>query len=652
MLAWGGTAAALAGTSGCADAWSLEPKRSDGATSAGRGRQSPLLRRRVEDGLLPPLDERVSRQPAVRRWLQRPGVYGGTLHHAVTSRDDPAILSAVARMNLVEWDPRDPTRLVGGLAASYDVLHGGRTYVFHLRQGVRWSDGEPFTADDVLFTERHVYRNRELSSTYPWWLLSDGKRPHIRKIDDHTFSWSWDTPHGLLLRHLADPAARLREIRPAHYMEQFHAAFRDEGELRALAQDNGSDTWVEYFLQDRDQPWSNPKRPVLCAFRLTQAMGRDAEGKKKAGPPQAVLERNPYYWKVDPKGRQLPYVDRVVVRLLDSDEIATQAQHGRLDYQATHLPYQRASLLSAKAGSGGYEVLRWEADRPWVALHVNQTHATRAVRDVLRDLRFRKALSYAIDRDAINNEVLDGNGGVGQPCGLAADRYHEDGMGTHYLEHQPDLANRLLDRVGLRQRDAYGWRVRPDGVRMTLTIVANDWLPGVTDRTYALVREHWRRVGLHTVLRTPGEKHWRQEARSNRYEIVGHAVAGFNWDLEPQSYVPTSADCYWAPEFGRYWESGGSEGSEPTGIYADLLERYRKLSTTADRKKQLELGRGILRTHHERLFVLSAAVLPYQPVVRDRGLVNVRDRAVASQKLGGEEATAVEQVSFRAPHTR
>ncbi|MGH3489714.1 MAG: ABC transporter substrate-binding protein [Actinopolymorphaceae bacterium] len=644
LLRW--TSGTLAGTallSGC-DLLSTDPGGRDGQSGKGgdtAGEEAPMLASLVKQGKLPPVAKRLPETPAVVTPLEGIGRYGGTIRMATTLAPSSRFM-IVSREGLVEWEP-GKTTVVPGLAESWDVAEGGKVYTFHLRKGARWSDGTPFTADDIMFYYDAVLSNEELTPAFPTWLTVNGKPGTIAKVDDHTFTVSFAAPHGLLLRQLAFRGAfQGAMLLPKHYLSQFHPDHASKDALEAKAKDAGFDGWVDYFV-DRNSPATNTDRPVMAPWKVITSKG---------GTTRAVAERNPYYWKVDTSGNQLPYVDRLVEEVLEPEVITLRAIGGDIDLQFESVPIGDLPLLADSAEKGGYRVLRWASDAPWIAMYMNQSTKDDVLRDLMQDIDFRAGLSHAIDRDEINKILYGGAGGTRQPCGVPEDDYYVEGTGGRFVDYDVAKANSLLDKVGLDERDGQGFRLRPDGEPLELLITTFTYEYGgsapATD-AYELVKQHWRKVGIKAEFEKIDRTLWSERVTGNAVDIPGYTVAGILWDVDPVWYVPTSAFTYWAPAYGQWYETGGKDGTEPPEQFRALQRLYDQMVTEIDDQARIELGKQILAAHDENVWMIGTVTTPFTPLIVNSDLMNVLEDAVLSYRLQFTATTGMEQLAYRNP---
>jgi ABC-type transport system substrate-binding protein len=304
-------AGALTATSVLAGCTLLSTEPSEKKSQGGgrtKGKEAPSLAQLVKDGKLPPVRERVPAKPLVIEPVERVGVYGGTWHTAVLGPEDTAWLlrTMTGQDRIVRWD-LDWEKVLPNAVESFDFSDEGTEYTFRLRPGMKWSDGEPFTADDIVFWYEDVFLNEELTPVPAEYLTADGKPVTVTKVDEDTVRFTFAAANGLFLQWLATYDEAFRLI-PRHYLEQFHTGYA--ADLEALVKREGMSSWVDLFFARADL-WANPDLPRLHAWIPTNALGDGT---------QLTFERNPYYYKVDPDGSQLPYLDSVVLDVVSVEQ--------------------------------------------------------------------------------------------------------------------------------------------------------------------------------------------------------------------------------------------------------------------------------------------------------------------------------------------
>ncbi|MBT7598025.1 MAG: ABC transporter substrate-binding protein, partial [Gemmatimonadetes bacterium] len=250
--------------------------------------EAPILAARVQAGELPPVDERLPETPVVVEPVESIGVYGGTWRRLARSAGDMGLNSRLGYETLVRWD-RTGTRVVAGIAESWEVNEDATEFTFHLRRGMRWSDGAPFTSADFLFTHRDMELNRELQPSHTPWKVINDEVMEVEAPDDYTIVIRFSESYGLFLEMLCYRGQMGGLCMPRHYLSRFHASYRDPDELNAEAREAGFLDWKAYYrdLTNREE---NPDLPTINAFVC----------KVPFPAPRALAVRNPYYWKVDP----------------------------------------------------------------------------------------------------------------------------------------------------------------------------------------------------------------------------------------------------------------------------------------------------------------------------------------------------------------
>lgn len=640
LKAGGATLLATGALAGC-DALSTSPggeKESTGSAKKG-AKQAPDLSARVSAGKLPPLKERLPDKPMVVRPVDRPGTFGGTLRRGETNMESPRNVGFLARASLMEWG-LDDVEPVPALAESYEAGDGGRVYTFVLRAGVKWSDGKPFTADDLAFYHDAVLANKKLTPVAPGWLRTGDTPVKIVKVDRQTVEFRFAEPNALLPRYLAMAANGFAITTPAHYLQQFHPDYVSAAKLKKMTADAKFDSWSDLFAAKFDR-WMNPDLPVLGSWKVTEP--------PRGSSNRAVMERNPYYWKVDTDGKQLPYVDRIVISGVADATATLQAARGDLDLQASYISIDNMPVLAKNAKKGGYRALHWiTGSGPY--LYTSQSHKDPVIRKLMQDIDFRAALSHAIDRHEMNKLYYGGLGETTQPVCLPQDPYHVKGSGHTFVKHDVAKANQLLDKVGLSKRDGEGFRLRPDGKQMTLHIATFPFETGVDSvDAYGMVKKYWEKVGLRAKVDNMDGSLWRKRIQTGNYDIAGYDMGRYMWDIDPLWYVPTSESTYWAPLFGLWYSSEGAEGERPPKLLRKLQQTYDRMKEAVDDKERVALGQQIQKMHDEQVWVIGTVTAPFQPVIVNADMINVKKKAVNDYRTGYIQITWPEQVSYEHP---
>ena len=394
---------------------------------------------------------------------KQPGKPGGEIAWMIGRARDLRVMNTYSYARLVGYGT--DFKLHPDILQSVDV-EGEKVFTLHLRPGHKWSDGQPFTSDDFRFPPGRMSNRttRAVANARPGYqrLLVDGEAPKVEYPDALTVRYSWSKPNPEFLPWLAG-AAPLYIYAPAHYLKQFHKNIR-----RLPRPWTGWSTrpemrnWVAlYNLRSKLIDSANPQLPVLEPWVVTT----------KPPAERFVFVRNPYYHRIDSQGRQLPYIDRVVVNVVEGSLIPAKAGTGEADLQARGLRFDNISFLKAGQEAGQYKVRLWPtALGSEVALYPNMNCTDKDWRTLNRDVRFRRALSLGIDRDEINQTVFFGQARPSQNTVLPESPYYDAAVATEWTEFDIDKANALLDEAGLGNRDSDGIRLMPNGRRLEIVV--------------------------------------------------------------------------------------------------------------------------------------------------------------------------------------
>ena len=295
--------------------------------------EAPILAEMVKGGKLPPLAERLPKNPLVVTPAETVGVYGGTLRSLISGPGDFSwFRTMLGYENLLIWDLK-AENAVPNLAASIEASPDATSYTFKLREGMKWSDGEPFTAQDIMFWWNDLYTNDKvppaatsLAVTFKPRFMREGSNPRVEALDDTTVKFSFDKPYAMFPLQLATPDGDVPALYPAHYLKQFHINYNPEADNQAKAA--GYADWIDQFVRKAD-PWNNPDRPTIYAWKIERPIS-DTQ--------RVTLTRNPYYWKIDTAGNQLPYIDGISHEVIaDKEVMLLKALAGEIDFVGRYI---------------------------------------------------------------------------------------------------------------------------------------------------------------------------------------------------------------------------------------------------------------------------------------------------------------------------
>jgi len=574
----------------------------------------------VAAGHLPPVAERLPADPLVinvKGEGKQTGRQGGALRMLIGQSGDARALLPFAYSRLVVYD--EQYRLVPDILESFEVTDG-RVFTFHLRKGHRWSDGSAFTAEDFRYYWEDVANNPKLMPDgLPPALLVNGKPLSFEVIDETTVRYSWEQPNQAFLPALA-AAVPLMIYRPAHYLKRFNPKYAGAKAVDRLLAEAKLDSWTDlHRLRDDPLNFSNPEMPTLGPWVNLSRPGSEVY----------VAVRNPFYHRVDEKGHQLPYIDRLVLIPENKADIPAAVAAGKSDLQATGLELGDLPLLQAAAKKGTIKLSLWPSGRgSELALYPNLNAADPVWRTLMRDLRFRRALSLAIDRRAINQALY---GGAGKPRAntlLRDSPLFDPDAQNAWAEYDIARAQELMDAVGLKLDKNYGLRRLPDG-RILSLLVATRGSPAEL-QVLRMIQETWRKIGVELMIGAPLPSAFQDRILAGKTVMSiaeGLADGLATPAMDPAEFTPSDEDQLQWPQWGLYQESGGSKG-QPIDLpaaaqLASLWKSWRDAGKEADKTKA---WRQIVKLAADQLFTIGIVGEVPQPVASNPRLRNLPDR--------------------------
>ncbi|MBS1253922.1 MAG: putative ABC transporter-binding protein [Anaerolineales bacterium] len=582
--------------------------------------EAPMLAEMVAAGELPPVDERLPEEPLVEEVVDDIGQYGGTLRRGFVGPSDHNNYTRVTYDALVRHAP-DGSQVIPHIAKGWESNDDFTAWKVFLREGMKWSDGEPFTADDILFWYEHILLNEDLTPTIQVWMQNaDGSAAKVEKLDDYTVQWTFAQPNTAFLLDLANKDGADKSINnlafaPAHYMQQFHPAFVDEAELQAKVKEAGYETWVELFAVEA-LPHLSGKRPSTAAWAPDGTTVADEV---------FVIKRNPYYFAVDPEGNQLPYVDEVRFTFYaDKETLNLAAVGGEIDMQGRHIAMGNYPVFVENADKGGYRVIAWPTfGGSDAVLMFNQTYVNDpAIGEMLQNKDFRIALSHAIDREAIKELAFLGIGEARQGVPAPFHPYYPgDEWAFKYTEFDPEMANKILDDVGLTERDDEGFRLRPDGERLDLEISVVPTQFAAWPDIGQLIVENWADVGVraHLELRERTLHFAMRDTSDLQIEIWNEDTTGFPFSGQPKFDPRSQPGLVFAPLMRQWINTDGAEGIEPTPEIQRLMDIIDEAKVSG-RDRQVELAQELFRIWADNIWQIGTVGLT--PMVQGVVVVN------------------------------
>lgn len=498
--------------------------------------ESPVLWDRVASGELPPLEDRLPNEPFVVGpgvllpeahvdW--KPGVYGGTLRTLHFRPDWNPDIFVGMNESLLSAPGLGVQGIRGNILRDYEVSNENKTFVFHMREGLKWSDGEPVTTEDVAFVAHDVYDNPDLTPSYPRRFRTrnapDGTPMTLTVIDDFTFQVDFDASYGGFLRNLTIETWNgwTELVRPAHYLQQFHINYVELEDLRPLLDEmNLTDEWNQVFTAQDCLSWHVNREKCIVSPVVTPWQRIEA-----TEPGLLIFERNPYYHKVDTEGKQLPYIDRLLSKLVEDVEMVnTGILVGEADFMRESTGLVKIPLYVENGPAGGYrhQLLDMHVDSS--SIWINQTYNSEddpnsaAWREIVSDVRFRQALSLSIDRDEMIESLYFGYATL--PL---------DTVGEALSNQDMQRANDLLDTLGLDVRGDDGYRLYPNGEPFTMLIEHGAHAPDLEPAS-ELVGEYLKAIGINTTVKKLDPTLWRERRNNNELQATVFWAHDQGWD--------------------------------------------------------------------------------------------------------------------------
>lgn len=621
--------------------------------------QSPILAELEKEGKIPPLAQRLPEEPIVMKGGDGIGQYGGTWMRLANAPEDVGgvISYRLSGPMLMRWSPLGYP-IEPHIAKSVEPSNDDTIWTVTLRPGLKWSDGEPYTADDILYWWNAEVNNKALASVPPSWMLAGGKFGTIEKIDTYHVRFVFSAPYPLFRETLASQVAVVLCDTPEHYLRKYHPD-PAIGDKDVIARDQKAYKMPSpRSLYNYMKNWQNPECPRLWPWVYRSFKG---------DPPQ-VFVRNPYYFVVDPAGNQLPYIDRLQFDVQDVKLLALTTANGGSSMQDRSLRFGDYTEMVSRSDQAGTRVLHWyPAVRSSWVINPNLNRrvdpddpSSKFKADLLSNKRFRQALSIAIDRKKI---ISIEQVGVGEPSQVEPgplSPFHNEKLAKAFTQYDPKQANAMLDSIGLTQRDSEGYRTFPDGSRMTFYLDYT-FYTGIGPAQFVV--DDWNAVGVRTVMRERSRPLFYSEKDSMVFDFnVWTSESDYQPMISPRYFIPFNTESFYAVGWGRWYSRGGFYGNpaaDATGCIPvpkdspmyQAIALYEKALETTDQAKQIDLMRQVLDIAADNTWSINIATAPPNVVVIDKNLRNVPKIAMWGNIYSNPANTGIETYFFDPPHT-
>lgn len=584
--------------------------------------EAPMLAAMVAAGELPPVEDRISEDPLVLLPLSEVKQVGRyTEKFSMVDKGWIGIAHSNHAMGMS--NPYNFSHAYPQVFKSATPSDGARVWTFELRRGMMWSDGEPFTTEDVRFWFEDDASNRELNpNVFENLVQKDGTSGRQNIIDEFTFQYVFDFPY-LMAENIFDLMA-LSTYLPAHYLKQFHPKYNDD--LDALVKESGFNTWTELFRnkEDRWEQKNNIDKPVLTPWRVIVPIPNKT----------VIFERNPYYWAVDVAGQQLPYFDTVQLETgVDLEVAKLKALNGEVDWFSNE-GVAMFPVAKEQERQGKIRVTRHgHSGTNGGLLEFNLTSDDPVLGPIFRNRDFRFGVSHAINREQIIKLEYYGLTTPQQSCWSENSPFHDANLCNTALEYDPDLASELLDKAGLSERDEDGYRLGPDGKRLEINMVM---MAGDHESAAEIAVSNLKDVGLFINTRVLEWGAASQMRVNNELELV---YDPYNWGTNEGIYYQAASlgipylRGFWAQKWTDWFTSNGERGEEPPAIMREAIDEYWKVKENLDWDVRAQSMKRITEIAADNLWTIGIMTHPGYTIMYNAKLQNVPTRFLAYHRL-------------------
>lgn len=616
---------------------------------ASQYKEAPGLTEQVTAGDLPPVEERLPVAPLVTVPVESVGKYGGTLHTASWWPEAGNVLLYFAVDAPIKWKS-DLTGYEPALVESYEWSEDGLTFTMHLREGLKWSDGEPYTSADWQFYWEDIANDADYKVIQvPGYLRkTDGSPIDMEFPDEYTVVWKSDKPQWIAPYYMAQGYWEFGKtmMKPAHYLKQFHPKYTD------------GKTYED--LEAADKFWMEPGFPCLFAWCM---------GERSEDGTRYTYTRNPYFWRVDTEGNQLPYIDNIDVEIVSDEQVRLlNVAQGKYDTAFRVVGDPNAiPVIEEQAEANGFHLMKgWmNGAGAWPGYMVNQyyveggknypddtpEHAAE-IRELLRDKRFRQALSMGFDRMRIIDTAW---GGIGDPKNytISPQSWHfaspegqevYQNWAQNYAQFDAEAANALLDEIGM-EPGADGFRALPSGKDFTLIIDVSDWggsLKVQTDAAAEMKNQWETNIKIKVEVKNlQGQPELDTRTNEGHFMLRGAHISEIDIWTYPDWLFPI-VNRYYFPLEGRYYARGKDTCTPDAAIPYDcgvkpepgspaekLQALYDQGQSEKDVQKRHEIVWEAIQVHiDEGPFVIGVAGDQAMPIVVKDHMRNIPDFGV------------------------
>lgn len=600
-------------------------------------KEAPELAAKVAAGELPPLEQRIpDANNVLVSNMESTGTYGGNMKFVSNGSGSRWTIGKLMEEPMFRFK-LDGT-IEPNVAKDYSISDDCRVYTIYLRKGMKWSDGVPFTADDVVFYYNDMCLTKWFGkSLYDCFYSTNTetgvKTPcTVEKVDDYTVRVTFVDPNVTFLESLSNDSKWF--FAPKHFIEPLMAD--SDASAKALGYSDAKAMGKAYGYYY----WEIPGRPTLRPWVADNDINSELH----------TYSRNPYYWKVDDEGKQLPYVNQLqFFKIADAEQSKLRALAGDVDFAAMGLGDY--ALLKANAEKGGYELYTW-ATTSWATkatvVHFNQTIKDLRYREIFQKKEFREAMSISVDREEVSELITDGFGAPSQsavPEGLLG---YSSEWTNKWTEYDPAKANKLLDSIGLSKKDKNGYRTFADGSEFVINIQVTDIDDvSTTEKMAELLAKYWGAVGIKTTEKVYARDLMTEICNANDHEVLLgplNAINASNPILRPNGIIPLGIYSAWAGAYGEYTATNGASGVKPEGDVAKLIELYNKAKVSPD---YVPYAKEILKLHQENIWEIAYCAASPTLIIKNAKLQNIGSNLIFCEEFRDLGIAHIENAYFK-----
>lgn len=594
-------------------------------------REAPMLTKKVLEGEILPIDQRLPKNPFVRT-VEKEGIYGGTFYNDTQRQGGHFFFDGALTISPQETN-NEGTEIIPHVCEKVEYNENYTEFTFHIREGLRWSDGVECTSDDVLWWWENEQNNKELYPEGPreGWKIGD-QYAVFTKLSKWVFRIKFSKSFRPLNNMSAHEVMGFSGMfaQPAHYMKQFHIDFNPKA--NELAKSYGYEKWFMLYKEREEYFRPHSGKPHLAPWcRTASTTTHD------------IYVRNPYYFEVDQFGNQLPYIDKIFVSVVEDRKL----RDSRIATGASSMDQSILSqifIYTKNQGKADYTLKRWTLSNSSECMFAfNLNHKDPVVNKIYNDIRFRQAMSIAINRKKINDLLFFGMAKEWQATISPKVSFFDPKWAQYCAEYDVARANSLLDDMGLKWDAQKRYRLRPDGKRLITEIIYNQ--QSYPLQLVELVAYDWAVVGMESVLRQTDP-----QFRRNKCMAADHDCTCWNADVieEIAIFMPwmtkwsPSRALYYGIEWWYYFYSDGQRGIKPPDEWTDQFNRMVQWYHSKTQDEYEKIGYEVWDFFSKQVVCIGSVGYSPLPVVVKNGLQNVQEDRNMGYGLGWSKSYFVQ----------